>query len=166
MIDKIKGFQYYALFAAVVLSVCIFVVFLYKDLLLHQNIVKYEVTIVKSKDDKSIKLDSLQYLKLENAIQQVEKKNDGRFEVLTWSSAFVLTVIVLLLTVNFFVSSSKVKELVDEAIDEKTSKILKKANKTLADIEEQKIAIEKKVEEAEIELNTLIIYDKIKQSKE
>ena len=143
MIDKIKGFQYYALFAAIVLSVCIFVVFLYKDLLLHQNIVKYEVTIVKSKDDKSIKLDSLQYLKLENAIQQVEKKNDGRFEVLTWSSVLVLTVIALLLTINFFVSESKVKELVDKAIDEKTNKIIASTQEVRKQIEENADEIEK-----------------------
>lgn len=84
------------------------------------NIVKDSITTEQSV---KAKLDSILGLKIQNDIQLVEKKNDGRFEVLAWSSVLVLTLLLVFITINFIVSSSKVRELVDEEIDRRTEEI-------------------------------------------
>ena len=73
------------------------------------------------------KADTVAMLRLETAIAAVERKNDGRFEVLTWSAALLITLLVIFISVNFIISQAKVKELVEEAIDKKTGDIQKSA---------------------------------------
>ena len=68
------------------------------------------------------KLDSLINLKLENDIKLVEEKNDGRFEVLTWSATLLITLLALFITINFIVSVSKVREIVDVELDKERKK--------------------------------------------
>lgn len=157
MKGKIENFQYYALVAVIFFIIGIF--FNFHFFAPKINHVKYEISVVEQKNKKTVKIDSIAMLKLENMIAQVEKKNDGRFEVLTWSSAFIITIIALLLTINFFVSASKVKELVDDEIEKRTSDIVEKAKKMLAEIELMKSEIEERADESE---QLLLIINKIK----
>jgi hypothetical protein len=61
-----------------------------------------------------MRLDSLSNLKLESAISSVEKKNDGRFEVLTWSAVLVLTLLAAFAGLNYVASLAKIKEIVTD----------------------------------------------------
>lgn len=116
------------------------------------NIPQFEIIQDVASKGKTIKtrLDSLANIKLQYEIQLVEKKNDGRFEVLTWSSVLVLTLLLVFITVNFIISSAKVRELVDIEIEKKTDEIKKKTD-SLIEIYEAKF---KEISKLENELGT------------
>ena len=95
------------------------------------------------------KADTVAMLRLETAIAAVERKNDGRFEVLTWSAALLITLLVIFISFNFIVSQSKVKELVEEAIDKKTADISQSMNAKYAEVEKYTEEIADKVVETE-----------------
>lgn len=95
------------------------------------SVIKVQIlqdSIVSSKIVKA-KMDSIATLKVQNDIQLVEKKNDGRFEVLTWSASLLITLLAIFITFNFIVSSSKVKELVDEEMDKRNKEMVQANNK-------------------------------------
>jgi NADH:ubiquinone oxidoreductase subunit 5 (subunit L)/multisubunit Na+/H+ antiporter MnhA subunit len=143
MVSKIKNFQYYGLVAIVFF---IFGIFCNSQFIVPKiNHTSYEMTFVEQKDKKTIKIDSITILKLENAIAQVEKKNDGRFEVLTWSSTLILAILGILLAINFFVSEAKVKEIIDKKHEDIISNIEKQKselNTLIEDIENIRTSIE------------------------
>ena len=95
------------------------------------------------------KADTVAMRRLETAIAAVERKNDGRFEVLTWSAALLITLLVIFISFNFIVSQSKVKELVEEAIDKKTADISQSMNAKYAEVEKYTEEIADKVVETE-----------------
>jgi cytoskeletal protein RodZ len=125
-----------------------------------QNI-KHEIILKNPQNiDLKLKLDSLSNLRLENAIALVEKKNDGRFEVLTWSAVLVLTLLAAFITVNFIISSAKVREIVDIEIDKKNEEIRNKNEDSMAIIESRMEEIDKLGDEAEKAYMEAIEYSK------
>lgn len=118
-----------ALYLAIALIFGFWIGFLYFKMLNTGNedfrVLKIEIVqdnVIKSATVKA-KLDSIVGLKLENDIKLVEEKNDGRFEVLTWSATLLITLLALFITVNFIVSISKVREIVDIELDKRTQEI-------------------------------------------
>ncbi len=122
--------------------------------------VKYEIIASNITDNTAIKakLDSLNTIRLENLIALVEKKNDGRFEVLTWSAVLVLTLLAAFITINFIISSAKVKEIVDIEIDRKTEDLRTKARDLLAELESKIQEFDNLSDEAEKSYNKTIEY--------
>lgn len=77
---------------------------------------------------KNNRLDSLAVIKLENEIKLVENKNDGRFEVLTWSATLLISLLVILMGVNFISSNAKAEDTARDEIDKKTTEIVNSFN--------------------------------------
>jgi uncharacterized membrane-anchored protein YhcB (DUF1043 family) len=115
------------------------------------------------------KIDSVAILKLQNEILLVEKKNDGRFEVLTWSSVLVMTLLLVFITVNFIVSSSKVREIVDIEIDKRTEDIKKRSDDFVENYARHERDMQALIEESEKEFekmkNLVIEYEQTIKSK-
>ncbi len=122
------------------------------------SVIKVELIKDSLNTEKVIKskLDSILTLKLQNDIQLVEKKNDGRFEVLTWSSVLVITLLLVFATINFIISSSKVKEVVDSEMDKKFDEIESKAEKFIGDIKSKTETFTKTYEKQLIEIEELV----------
>lgn len=126
---------------------------------------RFELIVSDSTKLNSIKIqiDSIYNFKLENMITSVDKKNDGRFEVLTWASILLITLLIAFLTINFIVSSSHVKEIVDEKIKEKYNEIIYSIMELSKSVEEKKLQIEKDFETIDLTYKTIIEYDKLKK---
>lgn len=88
-----------------------------------RDIKEIKIIEVTTKGSSPLKIDTLSVLKLQNSIDLVAQKNDGRFEILGWGAALVIAMFVAFLTFNVIVSTGKVKEIVDEEIDKKSEKI-------------------------------------------
>jgi hypothetical protein len=99
----------------------------------------FEIVVSTLRDSSIVKarLDSLSNLKLESAIASVEKKNDGRFEVLTWSAVLILTLLAALAAFNFIASSLQVKEEVDIALEKRFVKMQEDFNSQLKTAENE-----------------------------
>ncbi len=106
------------------------------------QVVRHDI-IITSKDSAKIVFDSLSVIRLENAIGLVEKKNDGRFEVLTWATVLIITLLAGFITINFIVSSTRVKEIVDEKVDEKIKGIQDKISEKYEEISALTLEAEK-----------------------
>ena len=113
-----------------------------------------EVRIINNQigNGKLVKIDSLSVLKLQNSIDLVVQKNDGRFEVLTWGSAIVITIFIAFLTFNVIVSTGKVREVVDAEIEKKSANL----DKIFADKLKELDDMIKNAEEELSELRTVI----------
>lgn len=91
----------------------------------------------KIKDNvKDSKLDSLAIVKLENEIRLVERKNDGRFEVLTWSAGLLVAILVVLMGVNFISSNAKAEDSARDEIDRKAADFKDKMTEELNKVKE------------------------------
>jgi uncharacterized membrane protein YjfL (UPF0719 family) len=118
---------------------------------------RFEIVTSNSRDSSitQMRLDSLNSLRLENTINSIEKKNDGRFEVLTWSSVLVITLLLAFITINFIVSAAKVKEVVDFEIDKRSDEITKRLNLQFDNVEKLVNKISNIAIEAEEKLNEI-----------
>ena len=95
------------------------------------NINEVRIVNTTQNDLKSVKIDSLAIFKLQNSIDLISQKNDGRFEVLGWGAALLISIFVAFLTFNAIVSTGKVRELVDSEIEKKSESIEKMLNDKL-----------------------------------
>jgi hypothetical protein len=113
------------------------------------KVAHFEVIVSTTKEASNVKarLDSLSNLKLESAIAMVEKKNDGRFEVLTWSAVLVLSLLGAFTVFSFVESKSKIRQIVDDELENKSAKIQKEFNDLLSDIKSKSDLFEKNIQE-------------------
>lgn len=125
--------------------------------------IKIEIVADSTHTEKRIKakLDSLLTIKLQNDIQLVEKKNDGRFEVLTWSSVLVITLLLVFITINFIVSSAKVREIVDTEMDKRTDDIKTKTESLEKTYKEKLAEMENLAEIARKESQKIFDYSEL-----
>lgn len=141
--------QYVAIvfFSVLISSLCTFFISHWKDESTH-NIQEFRITNNQNKVLKEAKMDSLSILKLQNSIDLISQKNDGRFEVLGWGAALLISIFVAFLTFNAIVSTGKVRELVDSEIEKKSTSLETQLSTKLTELNNI-------VARAEDELNTL-----------
>lgn len=141
--------QYVAIlfFSVLISSICTLLVSHWKD---ESNLNIQEIRIVNNQNKTlgEVKMDSLSILKLQNSIDLISQKNDGRFEVLGWGAALLISIFVAFLTFNAIVSTGKVRELVDSEIEKKSASLETQLSTKLTELNTI-------VLKAEDELNTL-----------
>ncbi|MEY4539300.1 MAG: hypothetical protein RLZZ306_1057, partial [Bacteroidota bacterium] len=72
-----------------------------------RNVQEIRIVNTPSNGIKPVKLDSIATLKLQNSIDLIESKNNGRFEVLTWSAYLVVLLFISFMTLNVIISTGK-----------------------------------------------------------
>lgn len=110
-----------------------------------QNTHEIKLVFTQQKGFNLVKVDSLAILKLQNSIDLIETKNNGRFEVLTWAAYLVIILFVSFMTFNVVISTGKVKEVVDNEIEKKSKKLEKLLSSKLVEFNDLAVKAEKEI---------------------